>query len=168
MSDIVVSTRILNGTYLDDGYAFIGAAEKVGLHAVAGWGRDGWDLLDWPIYVAAIGKQGDEFVLLTYCEGDLTLKTFSTQGELYAAVDELAIWHWRQRGESWVKDIPAGEEPDYLKGPFSWKRLDDDFVADAEGRDARFSRTDDDYEDPKQLACHTCSPVRPPRTNEHL
>ena len=127
MSGFRVSTpRVLNGRWLDDGYDFMEATSKSGLEPVPSWGRDGWDLLDWPIYVAAIGKVDGEHVLLTYCEGDLSLKTFASSEELHAGVDELAIWHWRQRGEEWVAKFAEGEEPDYLKGPFSWKRLDEE------------------------------------------
>ena len=44
--------RDLIGTgWADDGYDWIAQAESEGWRAVSGWGRDGWDLGDWPYVV---------------------------------------------------------------------------------------------------------------------
>jgi hypothetical protein len=37
--------------WADDGYDWIAQAESEGWRAVSGWGRDGWDLGDWPYVV---------------------------------------------------------------------------------------------------------------------
>jgi len=134
MTQIAYGTRLLNGAYLDDGFAFCAAAEKAGLKPIAGWGQDGWDLLDWPYYVLAAGKlpagavpEGptEKFVYLTYCEGDLTLAEFDTKAELYAGIDELAVWFWRSRPDrgpkqitEFAKDLPVDQLPAWMRGPY--------------------------------------------------
>lgn len=38
----------------DDGYSDMEVASGEGWHAVSGWGRDGWDLGDWPYVVVSV------------------------------------------------------------------------------------------------------------------
>lgn len=129
---IEYGTRVLNGRYLDDGYAFIGVAEEAGFKPIAGWGQDGWDLLEWPYYCLVAGKEGEKWVYLTYSEGDLQMEEFDTKAELYAGIDELAVWNWRSRGtgpdllaeqdkvyaDQGVPLMPASELPAWMRGPY--------------------------------------------------
>jgi hypothetical protein len=93
----------------DDGYSDMDAEQGRGWHALAGWGRDGWDLGDWPyvaIYTREAGDRGSLFVpgrrfeLMQICEGDRTQYAFETRAERDAAVDYLFLWY--AAGKRWA------------------------------------------------------------------
>ena len=109
------------GQYSGDGYDYMGEAEKLGWHALSGWGKDGWDLLDWPYYICFIRvrKENPSYEVGTYCEHDLTYHVFTEEREFYAHIDQLALWSWRHHSEPWITEYAEGEEPDYLKGPYA-------------------------------------------------
>lgn len=140
----------------DDGYDDMDVAAEDGWVSVSGWGRDGYDLGDWP-YVTVSTKILDgsdslkyattaNFGLLTTCEGDHTRYHFKTREDLYAAIDYLFIWYgigreydeWAVLGiGGWsdeLKTYPARDAldagtlrvPAELRGPFSWKRCDEE------------------------------------------
>lgn len=138
--DLGVATRLpgvaptLTGL---DGYDWQGRTENNGWHMHASWGRDGWDLGDWP-YVQ-YGSYADDgvFATLNYCEGDITIKTFATEAEMHADLDRAALFHWlhrerdrhalegvaRRRGKD-VQELTIDDLPPARRGPFSWARLD--------------------------------------------
>lgn len=87
----------------DDGYGDMAAEEGRGWRAIAGWGRDGWDLGDWPyvvIYASKMGEPGRPFGLMQICEGDRTVYAFATEADRDAAVDYLFLWY--AAGQSWA------------------------------------------------------------------
>ena len=90
------------------------------------WGRDGWDLGSWPLVTVRFrGNHEDGFELLYDVEGDVTSWSYAGAGawnELVAKVDSIAIFHWRHEEAEWLAGVPEGEEPDYLKGPYSSAR----------------------------------------------
>lgn len=82
-----------------DGYSDMEHESKKGWKLVAGWGRDGWDLGDWP-YVSFLVRKGDRFELMQIVEGDRSVWEFDTQPDLYAAIDYLFLWY--SAGDDWA------------------------------------------------------------------
>ena len=106
-----------------DGYERMHWAETAGgWRAIASWGREGWNLLDWPYYVAYFKEIDGAYFLATDCEGDIDVHMFASEDERSAAVDKLAFWHWQQRGESWVAGLDRIEQKPKLMGPYSMRR----------------------------------------------
>ncbi len=112
--------RVIGGSYCDDGYGFIEAANADGWRAISAWGRDGWDLGDWP-YVVYVFRGDTERAW--YCEGDITIETFASAEDREQATNEAALFYWRE--EEWASD-PSDPK---LRGPFTWKRLDAETAA---------------------------------------
>jgi len=111
-----------------DGYEDMEAEEGRGWHALAGWGRDGWDLGNWPyvvIYVRNVKTCGTcganltdgsgdgvnghwanctsnagRFELMQIVEGDRDVYRFATQDDRNAAIDYLFLWY--AAGEDWA------------------------------------------------------------------
>lgn len=134
----------------DDGYDDMEVASKAGWIPVPGWGRDGWDLGDWPYVAISVrnqegAKPEQHYQLLTVVEGDHDVYAFASQEDRTAAVDYLFLWYgigksyddWTPLGlnEVWeegvlVRDtralLDAGELeiPRRVRGPFSWGRVD--------------------------------------------
>ena len=104
----------------DDGYDFMHShAEPAGWRAVSGWGKNGWDLGDWPYVVMYHRKESGAFWFLQYTEGDLIAYRFGTLADLHAHTDGAARFYWdhdRDRG-------PADLDSPDARGPFSWARL---------------------------------------------
>jgi hypothetical protein len=106
-----VLDRSRNYRESDDGYSDMAAEEKRGWRAIANWGRDGWNLGDWP-YVVIYTRDGCEqchshakiecdagFMLMQIVEGDRTEWRFASPDERNAAIDYLFLWyaaghHW--------------------------------------------------------------------------
>lgn len=110
-------------------------------HIPGSWGRDGWDLGEWPyskygwVDVPATDTTPAVYGYLSYCEGDYTVIAYATREERDRALDEAALFHWRHRDESWVVavarrrgkdlgDLTVDDLPARLRGHFSWERLD--------------------------------------------
>lgn len=115
-----------------DGYDRMDLAAKVKppWRAVGSWGRDGWDLGQWPYVVFYLREVDGAFQYATNVEGDVYAWSFPTEEMRNTAVDAEALWYWQQRGESWVQRREGSEPytvdtmPEKLRGPFSWERLD--------------------------------------------
>lgn len=79
----------------DDGYDEMDVAARKGWRVLAGWGRDGWDLGEWPyvcIYVRDVAIDNG-FQLMQICEGDHEYWSFESNGEREAAIDYLFLWY---------------------------------------------------------------------------
>lgn len=89
----------------DDGYSDMEAEAGRGWRPVGLWGRDGWDLGDWPYVVfyfkTTLGDQGRVYELMQICEGDRTVWSFTSEEDRSAAVDFLFLWHLAGTGYSW-------------------------------------------------------------------
>lgn len=86
------------------------------------WGRDGWDLGQAPYVLYATRALPDGTAQTRcYCEGDLTIKTFSSMEEAHADLDEAFLFHARRA--SWWDEDEYAAEPARFQGPFSWDRL---------------------------------------------
>lgn len=126
--------------YGGDGYQIIALARKMGWRALPSWGRDGWDLGNWPLVIMfwheddqgsdptpALPRSERErvFEVIEYVEGDVTLWRCPSSEVREQVTDELAFWHWKYRGEDWVEGIEHVEDmPAHLRGPFRWEDAD--------------------------------------------
>jgi hypothetical protein len=71
------------------------------------------------------GHQVIGFELLECVEGDPSHYVFPTRELRDQATDQLAMFHWRHEGRTWVEGVRDDDVPDRLRGPFSWARLED-------------------------------------------
>jgi hypothetical protein len=125
----------------DDGYSDMAAEEKRGWRALASWGRDGWNLGDWPYVVVYVRESpahtpdcsqsaGDcrclpSYELMQICEGDRTVYSFTTVRDRNAAIDYMFLWyaadkHWAPLTWEDRERLDAGELEVDLKfrGPY--------------------------------------------------
>ena len=99
------------------------------------WGRDGWDMGEPPYTRYAKFNGFKVYAYLCYCEGDYTVRTFESRDLRDRALDEAALFHWKDRafmrdtlemiagpGRSY-RDVTVDELPAWMRGPFSWDRL---------------------------------------------
>lgn len=96
-----------------------------GWQPVASWGRDGWDLLEWP-YAAVAHFDGEElYGLAIYEEGDVSVQSFPHREGRDAATDRIAVQYWRVNGRG-PRDLPDSDEELASRhlGAFSWERLE--------------------------------------------
>ena len=101
----------------DDGWSDmeVAASEVPPWRAVSAWGRDGWDLGDWPYVVISVrethdssqcdpictlaGETGSDFCppnryqMRQTVEGDTDVYAFSTAEDRDAAIDYLFVWY---------------------------------------------------------------------------
>lgn len=120
-----------------DGYDWMGEAEAAGWVAIGGWGRDGWDLGDWPyvIILTCVARVPCEEVtrnvygVASYCEGDVERWAFDTHEERIWKLDELAHFYWRLRWDSPPYAPPIGPLPEELFGPYSARRVEEALLA---------------------------------------
>lgn len=125
----------------DDGYDDMEANDgRKGWRSVAGWGRDGWDLGEWPYVVVSHGTlAGDgpgKYRLLSVCEGDHTVYAFDSPDDRDAATDYLFVWYgvsreydtWMAEGLTYdsreALDVGTLRVPERFRGPFSWARAE--------------------------------------------
>lgn len=137
----------------DDGWSDMDVAAHSKWRAVAGWGRDGWDLGDWPYVVVSVrehdsrecdpicahaGDTGTDFCrrfeMRQTVEGDTDVYAFETEADRNAAIDYLFVWYgigrdydeWATAGLTSREALDAGtlRIPAEFRGPFSWARCD--------------------------------------------
>ncbi len=104
------------------------ADHATGWTAIPSWGRDGWDLGNWPLVMVfcRTNKDSQEEVVY-YVEGDVTMYRCPTQEIHNAIIDDIAFFHWKFQEKQWVKDYQTIEDvpaDSPLRGPFSWERLE--------------------------------------------
>ncbi len=105
---------------VDDGSDWLDGLSH-GWYMVPAWGRDGWDLMEWP-HAAAAHFDGDgRFGLATYEEGDVEVRSFATREERDARTDDLAASYWQTNGRG-PRDLTDGELAPHHRGPFSLER----------------------------------------------
>lgn len=124
------------GDYFGDGYDWMEKLGGTGWGAIPNWGRDGWDLGDWPlvIYAHAYDKDTGDYLLCERVEGDVTVWAFHTKEALYEATDRCARTSWsrdpERHGEAMTEALALAESTGEelldrrFRGPFSWARLD--------------------------------------------
>lgn len=109
----------------DDGYGDMAAAEDDGWRAIPGWGRDGWDLGDWPYVIIYKRDVPGEYQLQQITEGDHTAYSFGTAEDRDAAIDYLFLWY--SAGQDWSPVTYEGRAmldegtltvPDRYRGPY--------------------------------------------------
>lgn len=119
--------------YSDDGYSDMEYESKAhGWHPLAGWGRDGWDLGEWPYVAFYVRRDDATFRLLQIVEGDRTEWSFATQADLYAAIDYLFLWYaaeedWSPLTYEQREDLDAGTlaVDEKFRGPYREREGDD-------------------------------------------
>jgi hypothetical protein len=109
----------------DDGYGDMEAEEERGWRAMASWGRDGWNLGDWPYVVLCTRTSPGRFRLMQIVEGDRTEYEFTSEDDRMAALDYLFLWYaadkswaplsWEQRAEL---DAGTLAVDDRFRGPY--------------------------------------------------
>ena len=88
---------------------------------IASWGRDGWDLGDWPYVKISHGQMPAGFVVECYVEGDRSFYVTPDTATRDRVTDYLAWFYWTNREEL---DCAFEDMPAERCGPFSWARLD--------------------------------------------
>jgi len=128
-----MSGEPVKGSYCggEGGYGWIEESRRDGWRVVPSWGEDGWDLGAWPLVSVSFRERGGKFEVVTYCEGDLEFRTFATETERSAFVDEIAEFYWHNETSIGPHELkfyrnfyPTGPLPERFRGPFSWARLD--------------------------------------------
>ena len=118
----------------DDGYDDMEAARAKGWGTESLWGRDGWNLGQWPYVSIHLRVNEGRHEVLTITEGDHEVYAFDSEADQHAAVDFLFLWHaahedWCPvRGEEGRDALNAGavEVDSKYRGPFSWERLSEE------------------------------------------
>lgn len=109
---------------IDEGYDMLDAAEPTSLVPIPSWGRDGWDLGDWPCWAYLIPRVVPTedwmgWLLVEYITGTARAWVFPTREERNRAIDLFAHTFWSQTGT-----VEADPDDERYCGPFSWSRLD--------------------------------------------
>lgn len=134
--DELLAHRVAGGSrdysVSDDGYGDMAHAQAQGWATCSAWGRDGWDLGEWPIVSVHMRTRDGRSEVMTIVEGDRDVYAFDSKADQHAAVDYLFLWYaasrdWSpMRGDEGRAMLDAGGasvDPKF-RGPFSWARLD--------------------------------------------
>ncbi len=109
----------------EDGADWLSQLGEHGWRMVPSWGRDGWDLLEWP-YAAVAHFDGEQrYGLAIYEEGDVSVEAFAHREARDTATDRIAVQYWRVNGRG-PTDLPESDDelaPHHL-GPFSFERTE--------------------------------------------
>ena len=114
-----------------DGYDDMELAQSQGWKTHASWGRDGWDLGQWPYVTIHLRTTGGRYEVLTITEGDHEVYAFTSEADQHAAVDYLFLWYaayqeWCPvRGEQGREALDSGavDVDAKYRGPSSATRL---------------------------------------------
>lgn len=103
-----------------DGYDMMEIAAKKGWYAIAGWGKQGWDLGSWPLVIVFKKRIKDVencYLVAVYVEGDVTQYATPDIETRNALIDETAFFYWKHADREWVKGYDSVESfPD--RGPY--------------------------------------------------
>lgn len=88
--------------------------EDHGWGAVGLWGRDGYDLGDWPYVIVAVTSAVDVnerhvYGVAQYIEGDVRCHYYRAKAEAWKTITRYAFETWTQLGNG-PKDLPATVE----------------------------------------------------------
>lgn len=114
--------------WIDDGYEFMAVGATAGWRSVSAWGKDGWDLGDWPYVVVLFRDRVTKpstldndpaekvFERATYVEGDIVVEEYASDVDRETATDETALFYWKHNDADWLN------RGDDLKGPYTRER----------------------------------------------
>lgn len=96
------------------------AHDKRGWQAMPNWGRDGYDLGQWPYIIIFWRNLKDgRRQVAEYCEGDVVVYTCPSDEIRQQVTDELAFWHWKFQDREWVASYETVDDlPAELRGPY--------------------------------------------------
>ncbi|MHA6969451.1 hypothetical protein ACX5K5_17355 (plasmid) [Glutamicibacter bergerei] len=106
----------------DHGYEYMDLASQHGWGAIGSWGKDGWDLGDWPymiiFYRGPSEATGNAWGVGQYIEGDLETKYYETRESFLGAMDRKAFDHWKFHTEQAPPNLPEKFEdlPEEFRG----------------------------------------------------
>lgn len=149
-----------------DGFERMDAGREHGWRPTPQWGRDGWDLGNWPYVVlyrrdpahehdprpgdtwcrwcnSELGEPSHTWEIACDVEGDHDRWAFPTKALRDEAMDYLFAWYAVSMSQEWAKGWDpedASTIPEPFHGPFSWRRLTDAH-APAEVASRRLYRT---------------------------
>lgn len=108
-----------------DGYDIMEQALAQGWHAIAGWGKEGWNLGNWPYVVVYSRQVGTGYEVALYVEGDMTTYKCPTKELRNQVIDEIAFFYWKRRpaeDTEWIDGYreceSADQLPEHLRGPY--------------------------------------------------
>ncbi len=109
----------------EDGSDWLSQLGECGWRMVPSWGRDGWDLLEWPYAAVAHFDGEDRYGLAVYEEGDVSVESFPLREARDAATDRIAVQYWRANGHG-PRDLPDRDDElaPYHLGAFSLERIE--------------------------------------------
>jgi hypothetical protein len=93
----------------DGGYEWLEALSN-GWRVVPLWGRDGWNLGDWPLVCVAHYDAEGCYAEAVYVEGDLEVRTAPTRAERDALTDRTAWLYWRLGQSHGPEDLAAEDD----------------------------------------------------------
>ncbi len=119
-------TRYVGG----EGFEFIEEMQHNGWFVIPSWGNEGWDAGEWPYQSYAMWLTDDASWTCQYTEGDVLIVEYETPEDAVESLDRAIAFGWNLRDRGKPKDLKLDltglpENPEY-RGPFSWKRLDND------------------------------------------
>jgi hypothetical protein len=101
---------------LGDGYDQMEFLAKFRWHSIPAWGRDGWDLGEWPYVIVYIRNNKDGVhQMKVVTEGDEDQYNFPDEATRTEAIDAWALWWWEHKQPSWFATVDRR----LLKGPYN-------------------------------------------------
>ena len=108
-----------------DGYDDMEINERQGWHTIANWGRDGWEMGEWPYVMISARRKGSGAEVLSVCEGDHTIYQFDTYADHIRALNYLFCWYQPEIASVNRDELDAGTaivDPKFL-GAYSHDRI---------------------------------------------
>ena len=106
-----------------DGYDWMDQMQEYGWVSIPAWGRDGWDMGQWPYVSYMIRRGDDEWAAVNRTEGDLLACWFKTKEAMIAWLDEAAaFWFARSSHDSVREDYLANPDDPKWRDPYSRER----------------------------------------------
>lgn len=116
-----------------DGFDDMDVARADGWSVLSAWGRDGWDLGNWPYVVLSIRTVDGKYQVQQVVEGDHDVYEFSSEEDRDAAIDYLFLWYAIANSQRWMplthldwERLDAGgiQVDPKFRGPYSRARCE--------------------------------------------
>jgi len=100
------------------GYDIMEYAQTKRWQAIPDWGKEGWNLGEWPLAIVFFRSQAGCYEVAQYVEGDIEVYACPSPEIRDRIVDEIAFDDWKARGESWVAGMESIEQAQEILGPY--------------------------------------------------